>query len=71
MTHFLVTCTVPEQLRALTRSHQKTIYNILFRTSSEALQTLALDPRFVGGRIGMIGVLHTWTRDLLYHPHIH
>ena len=71
VTHFLVTFTVPEQLRALTRSHQKTLYNILFRTSAEALQTLALDPRFVGGRIGMIGVLHTWTRDLLYHPHIH
>ena len=71
MTHSLVTCTVPEQLSALTRSHQKTIYTILFRPSSEALQTLAVDPRFVGGRIGMIGVLHTWTRDLLSHPHIH
>jgi len=71
LTHFLVTFTLPDPLRALARRNQKSLYNILFRTSSEALQALALDPRFIGGRIGMVGVLHTWTRDLLYHPHIH
>jgi len=32
---------------------------------------LAQDPRFCGGQIGMGGVLHTWTRALLYHPHVH
>ncbi|MDQ4077417.1 MAG: transposase, partial [Chloroflexota bacterium] len=35
------------------------------------LQQLAQDPRFLGGQIGMLGVLQTWTRDLRYHPHIH
>lgn len=69
--HFLVTFTLPDELRALARCHQKTFYTILFRASSEALQQLALDPRFIGGRVGMIGVLHTWTRDLRYHPHVH
>jgi hypothetical protein len=71
VTHFLVTFTLPAELRAVARSNQKTIYNLLFRASSAALQQLALDPRFVGGRLGMVGVLHTWTRQLLYHPHIH
>lgn len=71
VTHFLVTFTLPEELRRVARSHQKTVYNILFRASSEALQKLALDPRFVGGRLGMVGVLHTWTRALIYHPHVH
>jgi len=71
VTHFLVTFTLPDELRAVARSNQKTIYNLLFRASSQALQQLALDPRFVGGRIGMVGVLHTWTRQLLYHPHVH
>jgi hypothetical protein len=71
VTHFMVTFTLPAELRAVARSHQKTIYNILFRSSSEALQELALDPRFIGGRVAMVGVLHTWTRDLLYHPHLH
>src|SRR6266508_3889804 len=69
--HFLVTFTLPAELRAVARSHQKTIYALLFRASSAALQQLALDPRFVGGRLGMVGVLHTWTRQLLYHPHVH
>ena len=39
--------------------------------AAEALQQLAHDPRFVGGQIGMVGILQTWTRDLRYHPHIH
>jgi Putative transposase/Transposase zinc-binding domain len=69
--YFLVTFTLPEALRELARSHQKLLYNTLFRASAAALQTLAHDPRFVGGTIGMIGVLHTWTRALHYHPHVH
>jgi hypothetical protein len=69
--HFLVTFTFPEELRRVARSNQKTVYNILFRASSEALQKLAWDERFVGGRVGMVGVLHTWTRALIYHPHVH
>src|SRR5215470_13031285 len=69
--HFLVTFTLPEELRKLARTHQNTVYNILFRASSEAMQKLAWDERFVGGRVAMVGVLHTWTRALIYHPHVH
>jgi len=69
--HFLVTFTLPAELRALARSNQKTTYNLLFRASAAALLHLAQDPRFVGARLGMVGVLHTWTRQLLYHPHVH
>lgn len=69
--HFMVTFTLPAELRAVARSHPETIYNLLFRASAAALQQLAADPRFVGGQIGMIGVLHTWTRTLTYHPHVH
>ena len=69
--YFMATFTVPNAVRLYIRSHQKQMYNILFRTSSQALLTLAQDKRFVGGTIGMVGVLQTWTRDLHYHPHIH
>ncbi len=69
--YFLVTVTLPQELRATARSNQKAVYNILFQTSAAALKKLALDPRFVGGHIGMIGVLHTCDRTLGYHPHIH
>lgn len=71
VTHFMVTFTLPEELRKVARSNQKTVYNILFRASSEALQKLARDERYVGGQVGMVGVLHTWTRALIYHPHLH
>jgi hypothetical protein len=66
--HVMMTLTLPAALRALGRRHQNTVDNILFRSSSEALQELALDPRFIGGRIGMVGVLQTWTRDRRDHP---
>ncbi len=71
VTYHLVTFTIPEEFRQIARSNQKLIYGILFRTSAAALKKLAADPRFVGGQIGMTGILHTWTRDLLYHPHVH
>ena len=69
--YFMLTFTLPDELRMVTRSHQKCLYNLLFRASAAATQELARDPRFVGGKIGMVGVLHTWARDLSYHPHVH
>lgn len=69
--YFLLTFTLPAEIRALAFGHQNLIYNLLFRTSAAAAQSLAQDPRFVGGQIGLIGVLHTWGRNLSYHPHIH
>ena len=68
---FLVTFTLPSELRARARQQPETIYPLLFRTSAAALQQLAQDPRFLGGQIGMLGVLQTWTRDLRSHPHVH
>ena len=70
--YFLVTFTLPAELRALARSHQRTVYSALFEASSAALRLLAADPKFVGtDRIGFFGVLHTWGRTLEYHPHVH
>src|SRR5919206_237362 len=69
--YFLVTFTLPSELRAIARQQLETIYSLLFHTSATALQQLAHDPRFLGGQIGMLGVLQTWTRDLRYHPHVH
>jgi hypothetical protein len=69
--YFMVTFTLPAALQEVARQHQNVVYNILFRASAEALQQLAEDPRYVGGQIGMVGVLHTWGRNLSYHPHVH
>jgi len=71
VTYFMVTFTLPEELRPIARGNQRLVYDTFFRTSAAALQKLSLDPRFIGGKIGMIGILQTWTRELFYHPHIH
>jgi hypothetical protein len=70
--HFLLTFTVPAALRPFIRSHQRPAYHALFTASSEALKRLAKDKRFIGTDLpGFTGVLHTWGRQLQYHPHIH
>jgi len=70
--HFLMTFTVPEALRPFIRSHQRPAYQALFQASSLALKRLAHDERFIGTDLpGFTGVLHTWGRQLQYHPHIH
>lgn len=69
--YFMLTFTLPEELRILVRQNQKLFYHLLFQASAEATQQLAHDPRFIGGQIGMVGVLHTWTRNLIFHPHVH
>lgn len=70
--HFLLTFTVPETLRPFIRSHQRIAYHALFQASAAALKRLATDPRFIGTDLpGFTGVLHTWGRQLQYHPHIH
>jgi hypothetical protein len=69
--YFLVTFTLPSELRDLASRHQRIMYNLLFRASAAALMELARDPRFLGAQIGLVGVLQTWTRDLRYHPHVH
>ncbi len=70
--HFLLTFTVPETLRPFIRSHQRIAYQAMFKASSLALKRLAKDERFIGTDLpGFLGVLHTWGRQLQYHPHIH
>src|SRR5262249_52586109 len=69
--YFLLTFTLPAELRILARSHPQKIYGLLMRAAAKALQTLLRDPRFLGARIGVLAVLHTWTRAMLFHPHVH
>ena len=61
--------TVPGELREVIRAHQKELYAALFRESAGALSDVALTQ--LGVALGFTGVLHTWTRQLLFHPHVH
>jgi len=69
--YYLLTFTLPSQLRSLARAHRKIVYGLLMKTAGAALQKLANDPRFLGARVGVLSVLHTWTRAMLFHPHVH
>ncbi len=70
--YFMITFTVPEQLRGFIRSNQKISYGAMFDAAAASLKKLAKDPRFVGAhQSGFFWVLHTWGRTLNYHPHIH
>lgn len=69
--YFLLTFTLPSELRSLARSHPKKIYGLLMKAAADSLQRLAADSRYLGARIGALAVLHTWTRALLFHPHVH
>jgi len=69
--YFHVVFTLPKELRPIVRRHQKTLYGVLMKAAAQALMKLADDPRYVGGRLGILAVLHTWTTTLTYHPHVH
>jgi hypothetical protein len=69
--YYLLTFTLPAELRPLARAHPRIVYGWLMNTAAATLQKLASDPQWVGGTLAMLAVLHTWTRALLYHPHVH
>jgi hypothetical protein len=69
--YFLVTFTVPEQLRDLARRRPGWFYTAHFEESARTLQEIAASPEHLGAELGFVGVLHTWSRQLLLHPHVH
>jgi hypothetical protein len=69
--YFHVVFTLPEGLRPIALRNPKAVYTLLFKAASETLLELARDPKFLGAEIGFTALLHTWTRTLLDHPHLH
>lgn len=69
--YFHVVFTLPDLLNPVALYNQRAIYGLLFRAASETLLELAADPKYLGARIGVIAVLHTWGQNLMDHPHLH
>ena len=69
--YFHVVFTLPEGLSRLALQNKRFLYNLLFRTVSETLSTIAREPKHLGATIGFLAVLHTWGQRLNHHPHIH
>lgn len=71
VTYHLATFTVPETLRRPIRSHPRELLALLFQAASTTLLDVCANPKWFGATPGITAVLHTWTRQLEYHPHIH
>ena len=69
--YFLLTFTLPAQLRALAWAHQRLLYDLLLRCAWETLRTFSLNDPALRGVPGAIAVLHTNTREHAFHPHVH
>lgn len=67
--HFHVVFTLPSELRALGKCYPREIFGALFAAASKTL--LELGSSRLDARLGITMVLHTWTRDLRFHPHVH
>lgn len=69
--YFHIVFTLPQPIAAIAYQNKKIIYAILFRAATEAMTTLAANPRRLGAGIGGVAVLHTWGQALTHHPHLH
>jgi hypothetical protein len=69
--YFHVVFTLPHELGVLTLRNRKTIFNLLFSAAARTLLELGQDEQRLGAQLGVTTVLHTWTRDLRFHPHVH
>ena len=69
--YFHLVFTLPEELNRLIRSNQKALLKALMQSAGRSLLKLALDPKHLGGNIGVLAVLHTWGSTMEYHPHVH
>lgn len=68
---FHIVFTLPAELRVLAKLNRVQIFGLLFFAASETLLSLGRDPKRLGAELGITMVLHTWSRDLGFHPHVH
>src|SRR5690606_24605349 len=68
---FHVVFTIPHELNGYCLKYPNEMYNMLFETSSQTIMTLGYDHKYLGAKMGMVSVLHTWGQNLSLHPHIH
>jgi hypothetical protein len=69
--YFHVVFTLPAALRPLALAHRRRVFALLLRAAAQTLLTLGRDPNRLGAELGITAVLHTWTRELEFHPHVH
>lgn len=69
--YFMVTFTLPAALRPLAYRHQGAVYDLLFQTAISTLRSFGVNHDDLQAEPAATAVLHTHTRRLDYHPHLH
>lgn len=69
--YYHIVATVPEETRHLFLSDQKFAYTLFMKTVADAVLDLTRDRKYLGATPGILMVLHTWTGQMGYHPHVH
>lgn len=69
--YFHIITTVPSELNEIAMYNQKDFYKILDKATSESILELAKDPKWLGAKVGITSILHTWGQTMEFHPHIH
>lgn len=69
--YYHIIVTVPGEIRAAFLADQKRLYSLFMQVVAESVIDLVRDERFVGGTPAILMVLHTWSTDMQYHPHVH
>jgi len=69
--YFHVVFTLPSEIADMAYQNKRVIYNLLFKASAETMQKIAANPEYLGARVAITSVLHTWGSAMTHHPHIH
>lgn len=69
--YFHIVTTVPAELNEIFLHNQKECYDILLKATAESILTLTQDKKWLGAKVGITSILHTWGQTLEFHPHIH
>lgn len=71
ITYYHVITTVPAELHVIFYHNRRKMYSLLFKASSETIMELCEDEKYLGAKVGITSMIHTWSQKALYHPHIH
>ncbi len=69
--YFMATFTLPRELRAMAKANKIMVYSALMKCAVSTLKTFGVNDKDLAAELAMIGILHTHTRTLDYHPHVH
>ena len=69
--YFHVVFTMPQELHSVIYQNQELLYHLMYKAVAQTLLELAADDKYLGAQIGFFSLLHTWSQDLHYHPHLH